>query len=84
MICVLPGCGGHTTVKDSRPAGAARIRRRRSCDRCRHRFTTFEVLGVDHNPELRALRSLLEIAVAQVAEHARAIISLVPDAEPER
>lgn len=83
MICVLPGCGGHTTVKDSRPSDR-RVRRRRVCDRCDHRFTTFEALGADHNPELQALRSLLEIAVAQVAEHASAIISLVPDAEPER
>lgn len=39
-----PKCGGKTSVIDSRPsAEGSVIRRRRSCDACQDRFTTFEV-----------------------------------------
>lgn len=33
------------TVIDSRPAPDGKIRRRRECDTCKHRFTTFEILA---------------------------------------
>lgn len=46
-------CGGHTAVRDSRPTtlkpvqsdapDRPAIRRRRCCDICGHRFTTFEL-----------------------------------------
>lgn len=41
MTC--PKCSGETRTVDSRPAGD-RIRRRRVCQGCGHRFTTFEYL----------------------------------------
>lgn len=49
LICVVPGCGGHTKVKDSRarPAG---IRRRRLCETCGHRFTTMETQIEEEDP----------------------------------
>lgn len=37
-----PECGGATHVYDSRMSGDE-TRRRRECDKCKHRFTTFEV-----------------------------------------
>jgi transcriptional repressor NrdR len=41
MICPL--CGAQTRVIETRPADAgAAIRRRRACDRCGHRLTTYE------------------------------------------
>lgn len=42
MLC--PSCGGtDTRVIDSRPAeGGRAIRRRRSCETCEHRFTSYE------------------------------------------
>jgi len=42
MLC--PACGAPTTrVIDSRPAeGGQTIRRRRECESCAHRFTTYE------------------------------------------
>lgn len=36
-----PECGAETSVIDSRPSGD-QIRRRRQCDRCAKRFTTYE------------------------------------------
>ena len=44
MLC--PACGAPTTrVIDSRPAeGGQTIRRRRECESCAHRFTTYERL----------------------------------------
>ena len=44
MLC--PACGAPTTrVIDSRPAeGGQTIRRRRECETCAHRFTTYERL----------------------------------------
>lgn len=44
MLC--PSCGATTTrVIDSRPAeGGGAIRRRRQCESCDHRFTTYERL----------------------------------------
>lgn len=59
MLC--PSCGAtETRVIDSRPAeGGASIRRRRECDTCAHRFTTYERL----EPQLvvRKRNSRLEI-----------------------
>lgn len=40
MIC--PKCGSETRVIDTRPAGDM-IRRRRECENCRRRITTYEV-----------------------------------------
>lgn len=48
MTC--PECHGHLTVKDSRPStlhALPVIRRRRHCDSCKGRFTTYE-LTLDH------------------------------------
>ena len=44
MLC--PSCGAtETRVIDSRPAeGGSSIRRRRECETCEHRFTTYERL----------------------------------------
>lgn len=44
MLC--PSCGaGESQVVDSRPAeGGRAVRRRRECQSCRHRFTTYERL----------------------------------------
>ncbi|SDH33567.1 transcriptional repressor NrdR [Alteribacillus persepolensis] len=44
MLC--PACHSQTTrVLDSRPSNEGRsIRRRRECDACQHRFTTFETV----------------------------------------
>ena len=44
MLC--PSCGAsETRVIDSRPAeGGSAIRRRRECETCEHRFTTYERL----------------------------------------
>lgn len=39
----LCDCGGNTTVKDSRPVPFGMIRRRRKCNVCHQRFSTFEV-----------------------------------------
>lgn len=75
-----PRCGGRTLVKDSRPSTGNHVRRRRHCE-CGNRFTTMETIVVDQNPELRAHRTMLEVALAQVREHAGAIISLVPNTE---
>lgn len=36
-----PLCGSGTNVLDSRPTSDG-IRRRRACDKCQHRFTTYE------------------------------------------
>lgn len=41
MTC--PKCCGTTSVVDSRPARQT-IRRRRKCDSCSHRFTTYETM----------------------------------------
>lgn len=44
MIC--PVCHEHSKVIESRPVNSgAGTRRRRECDRCDHRFTTFERYG---------------------------------------
>ena len=40
MTC--PKCGAETRVIDSRPTGDM-IRRRRECENCRRRITTYEV-----------------------------------------
>lgn len=38
-----PECGhGHSWVIDSRESVEESIRRRRACDKCGHRFTTYE------------------------------------------
>ena len=36
-----------SSVKDCRPTENGRNRRRRHCHNCGHRFTTFEILGVE-------------------------------------
>lgn len=41
-----PACGGDALVLDVRASGEA-IRRRRECDRCHARFTTYEVQGAE-------------------------------------
>lgn len=52
MLC--PACGAHDTkVIDSRPAeNGVSIRRRRRCETCGHRFTTYERL----EPQLMVLK----------------------------
>lgn len=70
-----PKCGGTTTVKDSRDVGE--IKRRRWCDDCGHRFSTYELTqteltrirrkanentaAVDRAIIQKAIRSLQEI-----------------------
>lgn len=45
---ICPACGNAPTdVTDSRPTPNGRIRRRRECQTCHARFTTFEILEDD-------------------------------------
>ncbi len=41
MTC--PVCGGGTIILDSRKPDVDRVRRRRECVECGHRFTTWEI-----------------------------------------
>ena len=47
MTC--PRCGAYSVVIDTRPTKRGRaIRRRRECEGCRERFTTFEQIVLDN------------------------------------
>lgn len=50
MHCPVDGCGGETRVLESRP-GHDRIRRRRCCVICGHRFTTYESRDIPTSQE---------------------------------
>jgi transcriptional regulator NrdR family protein len=66
MAC--PGCGSSdTAVRDSRPAGMNSIRRRRVCERCGERFTSYEFAGGTYD--------LIQMAV----ELDRMVRDLLPD-----
>jgi len=52
MTC--PVCGGDTKINDSRSSGE-RLRRRRECLKCGHRFTTIEV-DADYLEKLEAIQ----------------------------
>lgn len=41
MIC--PKCGAEMRVVDSRPIEANSVRRRRACEECQYRLTTYEI-----------------------------------------
>jgi transcriptional regulator NrdR family protein len=41
-----PKCGKETLVIDSRPSPGELIRRRRICNACSHRFTTYEITEI--------------------------------------
>lgn len=45
-MCACSECGARTTVLDSRKSGKT-VRRRRSCDVCGHRHTTYEIPRTD-------------------------------------
>lgn len=55
-----PKCNGESHVIDSRDGETAR-RRRRRCDRCRHRYTTYEI----HAEEYERIQNL-EVSTAQI------------------
>lgn len=61
MIC--PKCHSYQTlVIDSREhKNGYAIRRRRECQRCGHRFTTFETIGTEIETDLKATRALFRI-----------------------
>lgn len=68
MHCPSCGCAD-TTVKDSRPKDA-RIRRRRLCEDCGHRFTTHEMVvpvSVSAHSTAMALERIGE-AITNLAE----------------
>lgn len=54
-MTTCPKCDFRTTVVDSRPS-AGTIRRRRECDRCQHRWTTYEVSDDVYAQTLRFAR----------------------------
>lgn len=43
-----PKCGGSTSVKDSRPTERGDTVRRRKCDDCGYRYSTYEMLFGPH------------------------------------
>lgn len=53
-----PACSGQTKVLDSRVAPGGSIRRRRECEACGERFTTYERAGAAfmHEPDARPAR----------------------------
>lgn len=55
-----PKCNGESKVIDSRDEESAR-RRRRQCDKCKHRYTTYEI----HADEYNRIRRL-KVNVAQI------------------
>ena len=54
-------CGGDTYVTDSRPQKDGSIRRRRQCQECGARFTTYEFLERDIITQRRDHKTLEEI-----------------------
>lgn len=48
-----PFCGGDSQVSDSRSTADGQIRRRRACNSCRRRFTTYERVG---SPSLKVVK----------------------------
>jgi transcriptional regulator NrdR family protein len=74
-------CDGPTTVTDTRPTTiddnlGASTRRRRSCDRCGHRFTTYETLGSKTTEAFEEMvRITAEITLAN-AEQAHRLVRL--------
>lgn len=76
MTCTTPDCGGITRVLDSRESGAS-VRRRRECDSCGVRFTTYEVIA-----EQAPVRQRIAIATAQrLVDEARAALEVAVGAE---
>lgn len=64
-----PKCSSVTSVTNSRPtAGHESVRRRRQCDECGHRFTTFEVeqigvpFGADDSDTGHGIARSVEVA----------------------
>lgn len=55
-----PKCNGESKVIDSRDEESAR-RRRRQCDKCSYRYTTYEIHADEYN-RIRRLR----VSVAQI------------------
>jgi len=41
---VCPMCGGKTSVKHSRPTGKRGLKRDRTCEKCKYKFGTIEIL----------------------------------------
>lgn len=47
-----PECGGKTRTLDNRPTKNGDVWRRRECNSCKFRYTTFEILGGPHSRSL--------------------------------
>ncbi len=75
MLC--PSCGNSDTrVIDSRPADSGQsIRRRRICDECEHRFTTYERL----EPQLMVRKRNGRLEVFSTAKLASGISAALAD-----
>ena len=75
MLC--PSCGdSDTRVIDSRPADSGQsIRRRRICDECEHRFTTYERL----EPQLMVRKRNGRLEVFSTAKLASGISAALAD-----
>lgn len=58
-----PLCTASSRVIDSRPHSNGAVYRRRECDRCRHRWTTYEVLERAYKRMQR-----VDAVVAELAE----------------
>lgn len=66
ILC--PRCGSdYSRVTDSRPDRHNAIRRRRACQRCDHRFTTYERVTVGI-PTVHTLAARLNAIVAAINE----------------
>lgn len=63
-----PGCGGATSVKDSRPRESGGIRRRRRCNGCGARFTTYEFGAENVDDVLTGVQGAPLEAVRQAKE----------------
>lgn len=65
MNCPL--CKAESTVIDSRPTPEVdgSIRRRRQCDSCKHRWTTYEISATSYKRVQRVERIVAELAVEE-------------------
>lgn len=71
MLCTK--CHNETNVTDSRTNGAT-VKRRRACQVCGHRFTTFEVTIV--NEEKMQMKNLVVLDRRAVADTLRSALDM--------
>lgn len=66
-----PKCAGQLQVVDSRPStfgNAATVRRRRACDVCGYRFTTFEITADAMTAQVEQIAAAADSSVVTLTE----------------